>query len=184
MIAHRQFTSAEEMRAHAAAVHAKCFGKPPRKPKLVIVPKPVESAKGPYQPLWGIATIRFDAHVQAYRENMCAESMTGANKVKRYIRDRAVEMGSTYMEVMSFSRKRPLVRMRDIIFYEIKTYVKPDISYPELGRVFAGRDHSSILASYRRGAGYHGDQETAEVYWRKKDAMNNRYRETKARASA
>lgn len=148
MIAVREFTSTAEMRAHAVAVHARCFGKPRRHVPVIAAAPPEQAPRK--LPFWAFTCIRFDLHVFAYREHVAAESMIGAHKIKRYIRDQAMQEGSTYSEVLSQSRKRHLVKIRHQIIWEIKTHVKPEISYPELGRLMGGRDHTSCLHAFRK----------------------------------
>lgn len=136
---------ARQARFAAAAKHVV------QKPQIVIRRSP--SAPPPadrFKPLWMFGHLHFDHHLGAYARHQLEQALIGGHRLKRYIRDRAREMGLTYAVVVGQSRKRPIVAARDLIAWEIKTTVKPEISYPELGRLFGGRDHTSVLHSVRK----------------------------------
>ena len=81
-----------------------------------------------------------DAHVTAWRIWLCK---TSGSQCRYYIKHRAIELGFTYDRVVGLDRKKPIVRARQMIMWELKTIVKPDISWMEIGRLFGGRDHTT-----------------------------------------
>jgi hypothetical protein len=87
-----------------------------------------------------------DAHVTAWRIWMCR--VTGS-KCKHYVMLRAVELGFTYDEITSLDRHKAIVRARQLVMWELKTTVKPDISWMEIGRLF-GRDHTTAMHAVRK----------------------------------
>lgn len=150
MIEVREFTTAAEVFANAAAVRARRamlfnatrrqnFGatvsnakdEAPRekpKPKIIVTYRD---------------SIQKDAHVTAYY--LMKARME--NKALIYIQARCSELGITVKDVTGPSRIRSVVLPRQAIMWEIKTTIKPLISFPELGRLFGGRDHTTALHS-------------------------------------
>lgn len=154
MIAAREYTPANvaEMRANAVAVRARCFypkAAPKQKPSQVVtLRRPEAKIANQRKPSWMTEPTYFDHHLGAKARYLLERAEIGGHRLKKYIRDRAEEMGLTYSEVISKSRIKTRVRARDLIIYEIKTTVKPGISFPELGRLFGNRDHTTALHSY------------------------------------
>ena len=72
--------------------------------------------------------------------------------------------------------------IRDMIVFEIKTDVKPGISYPELGRLF-GKDHTSAILSYHRHAARLGDPESAARIERKRAESRRGHDARRAKAA-
>ncbi|MBX5238649.1 helix-turn-helix domain-containing protein [Rhizobium sp. NLR22b] len=68
---------------------------------------------------------------------------------KDYMRRRCKELGITMKDLCGPRRAHPLVDHRQLIMWELKMIVKPEISYPELGRLFR-RDHTTALWAVRR----------------------------------
>lgn len=101
-------------------------------------------------PEWMIADFQFDAHVQDYREWMARNLRFYGSPVRQYINRRAAELGLTYDQMIGKGRTREVTEARHLIWWEIKNIVKPDISYPEIGRIFGGRDHTSVLHGIRK----------------------------------
>lgn len=125
----------------AARVQSKVLAKLEQEPKAI----PLR-----IKPIWMFGHTSFDHHVLTFQSFFEQRRRAGGHRIKQYILTRATELGSSYAEVLSHSRKRRLVAIRDQIIWEIKTQVKPEISFPELGRLMGGRDHTSILHSYRK----------------------------------
>lgn len=87
-----------------------------------------------------------DAHVVAYRQHIARQQC----KAIPYLSARCEEIGIPLREITSDIRTRGIVRPRQIIMWEIKRTVKPWISFPELGRLFGGRDHTTALHAIRK----------------------------------
>lgn len=141
----KTFTSAADIMANAVAVHKRLLnpGKlQPATAKAFIAKPLVETVEAKRQFLLRA----HDEHVKAWqRWRACA-----GTPLRNYIYKRCDELGVTYEDIVGHSRLRRFVYPRHLIMWEIKKRVKPDISYPELGRLFGGRDHTSILHSVRK----------------------------------
>lgn len=98
------------------------------------------------EPEWVAREILFDAHVKQWRYLSGQENIT----CRAYIKMRAAELGFTFEEITGPKRARKYVEPRHLIMWEVKTKLRPEISYPELGRLFGGRDHTSALWAVRR----------------------------------
>ncbi|TBY54542.1 hypothetical protein E0H59_13740 [Rhizobium leguminosarum bv. viciae] len=139
----REFSSAAELRAHAVAVHARCFNPPLRlapKPEP-IVEEPVIRVFARQLPTWEAGTISFDAHVVEWRNRM-------ANPPKAYLKDRCRELGIPYTVIIGADRRRNVSDPRQVLMWEIHN--KFGLSFPALGRLFGGRDHTTALYSVRK----------------------------------
>jgi hypothetical protein len=93
------------------------------------------------QPEWKTKAISFDAHIKQW----LLENGELQLSCKEYIRLRAVELAIDYETLIGPNRGRAVVAARHLVMWEVKTFVKPHMSFPELGRVFGGRDHTSAL---------------------------------------
>jgi hypothetical protein len=140
----------EGQRLHYAEVRKRLYGKPAPAKVIPPAPKIEQSAFIPkflhLQPLWKREYIHFDAHIHDWRIELLARS----SPLKAYIIRRSAELGYNFDHTMKRSRKREIVDVRHLIMWEIKRLVKPEISYPELGRLFGGYDHTSCLSAVRR----------------------------------
>lgn len=98
------------------------------------------------KPEWKRKAIIFDAHVRRWREE------TGSSRLslKDFVRRRSVELGSDYETVVGPNRSREAVRARQIIMWEIKKMRGEKISYPEIGRLFGSRDHTTVLHAVKK----------------------------------
>lgn len=65
--------------------------------------------------------------------------------LRRYIVGRCIELGANYAQIVGPSRRRSISDERQLLAWEIKTVVKPEISFVELGRIFGGRDHTTMM---------------------------------------
>ncbi|KQV83259.1 helix-turn-helix domain-containing protein [Rhizobium sp. Root1220] len=143
-IAARNYTSGAEIIASANAVHQRLMGRPPqRKQPMIAVAAPDKPKPRPRSPMWRKWPIKFDAHVIEWRERMLSPC-------KAHMRSRCKELGITMKALCGLRRTHPLVDYRQLIMWELKTIVKPEMSYPELGRLFGGRDHTTGLHAVRR----------------------------------
>lgn len=108
-------------------------------------------------PLWQEREITFDAHETAWKLWRADALAANGSPLKAYIRRRAQDFGLSYADVIGPSRKRVVAHARQLIMWEIKTIVRPGnkqgdrdyVSYPEIGRLFGGRDHSTVLHAVR-----------------------------------
>lgn len=72
------------------------------------------------------------------------EAHKGRPSAKRIIQSIAREHGFTYEDIVGPSRNRKLVAARYHAVWEVKREY-PLISTPRLGRLFGGRDHSTLV---------------------------------------
>ena len=63
----------------------------------------------------------------------------------------ATHYGLTVDDLISPTRTRPLVEARHVAMYLMRTLT--DYSYPAIGKVFGGRDHTTCIAAYEKIAG-------------------------------
>lgn len=61
----------------------------------------------------------------------------------------AAEHGLTFADFTSDCRRRDIARPRQIAMHTIKTLC-PHMSYPAIGRLLGGRDHTTILHGVRK----------------------------------
>jgi len=118
-------------------------------------------------PAWQIAELYFDHHVNAWRSWKAEEGM----KCKAHIRRRCADLGVSYDDLMGPSRKKKIVQARDLLAYEIKTTVRPQISWPELGRLL-NREHSAIFYSVMKMRAAAGDPDAIASIEKRKARMN------------
>jgi hypothetical protein len=111
-------------------------------------------------PLWTWSTVRFDAHVKVWEKVVAIRKEQGTDEVieleldflietKRPVKDIVLETlkrfpGITWEEVTGIHRNRHIVEARHACMYEVKTQ-RQDLSYPLVGRIFGGRDHTTVL---------------------------------------
>ena len=94
-----------------------------------------------------------DAHVKAFRR----WQMVATNgPCTAHILSRCAEERIPYESVMGPCRTRKIAEFRQLLMWEIKTSVKPSATYPELGRLFGGRDHTTALHAIRKMEARHG----------------------------
>lgn len=87
-----------------------------------------------------------DAHVRSWEAWKAGQG----SPCKQYVKSRCEELEVPYEKVVGPCRSRRFVDVRQLIMWELKTIVKPTISYPELGRLFGGRDHTTCLWAVRK----------------------------------
>lgn len=136
----RQYSSGAEIYEAARSLrylHAAPVRRPV--PELAVVPQ-IDP------PLWQKHDIKFDAHVTTYEEWFSPN----ISPTRRYIACRAAELGFTYAEIVGHRKFKDLVAARQLLMWEVKRIVKPDISYPALGRLFGGRDHATCVWVVRK----------------------------------
>ncbi|MBX4889796.1 helix-turn-helix domain-containing protein [Rhizobium bangladeshense] len=162
-IAHREFTSAAEMRAHAAAVHQRCFN-PAIRPAPAALPQAVPTVAQIREfcarpaPAWESGLVTFDAHVVAYRVAQSISSFSlsgevrtgdwGGPKIRRSIDAIVKEVlenypGVTVDNIQSVRRTHDIVPARRVCMFEVYMQ-RPDLSLPMIARWFR-KDHTTVL---------------------------------------
>lgn len=161
MIAVREFTSTAEMRAHAVAVHARCFNSKARPvlalPAPVVAFKPKPSMIREAKPLWMRKHTHFDTHVVESRrilELLKTGEIEFPKCDKRTILTIVTEVlqrfpGVTIPQVKGPTRHRDIVAARQAAMYAVRQE-RQDLSFPAIGRWFGGRDHTTVLHAVRK----------------------------------
>lgn len=72
----------------------------------------------------------------------------------------AVGLGSNKEDVVSATRRQEIVRVRDLIAFLLREY--GGMSYPAIGRLLGGRDHTTIIHAHRKIAAQ--IQKTPDIY--------------------
>jgi DNA-binding transcriptional MerR regulator len=101
----------------------------------IIAPKP---PRGP-RPLWERCSLFFNQHVVDYRNHLVSLSV---NPVKIYLHQRASELGFTAAQLTGRNRTKRVSNARHLVMFEIHKRFKK--STVEIGRIFGGRDHTSV----------------------------------------
>lgn len=131
---------------NAVDIRKRLMNPPPRPPRAT--PQIIDTVTRVAKPI--VVTYRDqnqkDAHVIAWVEWRIEQ----AHPCKAYIRRRAKELGYTYDQIMTGGRNHDLAFARHLLMWEIKAIVKPEITWPELGRLFGGRDHTTCLYAVRK----------------------------------
>lgn len=140
-------TERERQQAHYKEVRERIWGAKPKLKNQSDVVKTVVRGVGykPLRPLWTQKPMQFDAHVTAYWLWVAEQS----SPKRAYIKQRAIELGFTFEDIVGEGRTRNVVAARHLIVWEVKM-IWPDASWPELGRILGDRDHTTILYSYRK----------------------------------
>lgn len=140
-------TELERQRAHYKEIRDRIWSakpKPKVSPASSIKTVPVKQWK-PDLPMWREADIHFDAHVIDYR----IWQVDQASPKRAYVRRRAAELGFSLDQIASAKRTRDVVAARQLLMWEVRT-IWPEASYPEIGRMFGGRDHTTILHAFNK----------------------------------
>lgn len=123
------------------------------------------------------AGVRFNYHERLWLEWKIAQIA----KVKNHIATRCAERGLAVDDIKSRSKRDELVEFRDTLVYEIKTEVDPAISWEQLARHF-GRDHTSIITAYDRGAAAAGDPVAIERVKKRRQEASRRFQASKGKS--
>lgn len=92
-------------------------------------------------PEWMVKQGHFDAHMNDWRRFM-------GSKSKVHIAIRASHFGLSASDITGGSRKRNIVHARHIIAYELVKFFGK--SYPEVGRLLGGLDHTSCIHAVKK----------------------------------
>ncbi len=150
IVAAREFTSAAEMRAAAVAVHARCF-QPRARGRLTplvkdtsivtaLVIPPCET-----RPAWIVQETLFDAHVVQHQSRQIEIAM---NPAKVHIKDRCREIGIRFEVIVGSDRRKKTAAIRHLLMWEVHDLFR--LSFPAIGRLFGGRDHTTCLYAIRK----------------------------------
>lgn len=110
------------------------------KTALLAAPEVKETAKAPRR------EVDENHHVLEWRKWIIREKTA---PIRTYIEQRCAEAGINVDKLLSASRRRDVTEFRQLLMWEIKMEVRPDMSLPEIGRVFA-RDHTTVLSAIRK----------------------------------
>jgi hypothetical protein len=121
------------------------FTKPQECAPVVSLPEPVKTIVYARRPAWKLKETCFDHHVQQYKNRLL--NLTCKPHVI-YIQDRCRELGVSYDAIIVPCRRRIFVRPRQIIMAELRD--KFGLSFPRIGQLFGGLDHTTVIASLRR----------------------------------
>lgn len=119
--------------------------RPKPAPEPVIEP-PRRRYMAPQIPLWERQDVTFNAHIVEFRawQHEQYERQTAKGHIIR----RCEEFGASYTIMVGPSRHRPVANLRQILYFEV--HEKFGRSFPQIGRLFGGRDHTTALHGYRK----------------------------------
>jgi chromosomal replication initiator protein len=158
-------TALKEQHENWKAARERLF-RPAVKPHLIDAPIEITKTR----PLWRIQAIEFDDHVRLYRKiirdymaelsvEMRAAHAEAATELlpihtKTPARDIIEDVlqhfpGVTWADLKGPRRTRAFVLPRQIAVYEVHRR-RQDMSLPQIGRLFGGRDHTTALSSIRK----------------------------------
>jgi hypothetical protein len=103
------------------------------------------------KPSWKRMDNHFDAHVVDTRFERGEIHLSPI----AFLRRRCIFHAAKFDDMVGHSRKRMFVPTRDILILEVKL-AYPYLSLPQIGRLFGGRDHTTILHSLRKLGVDHG----------------------------
>lgn len=142
MIPTRQYTSGSEVLAGYAAVRKRLFS--PR-----IAPRareePEQQVRIVYSRVKRQWVHQFDEHVKDWREhlNLCKE------RPEAFLKRRCGELGVSYRDVIKSSiRFREHAEPRQVLMAEVRE--RYGLSYPTIGKLFGGRDHTTAVHACRK----------------------------------
>lgn len=113
------------------------------------------------KPLWMGKPIQFNHHVVAWlRHKLALENGERSPSERRMMAEITVDTlrdfpDVTLEDVMGQSRNRKIVHARQLIMYQIYRE-RLDTSFPEIGRFFGGRDHTTVMHAVRKMEAIHG----------------------------
>jgi hypothetical protein len=142
------------MNMHTSELHRQALAHQPIKDRLwnsKPAPKmeaPVERTTyvrymAPQIPLWAREPVSFDAHSANWKYDRAV-----FNTPLAYLKRRCAELNIPYSLMTGESRMRDLVVRRQLVTWEI--IVTFGLSFPAVGRLMGGRDHTTCLHSFRK----------------------------------
>jgi hypothetical protein len=104
--------------------------------KVDLIPEVHKPFMAQQIPQWKLGKMHFDAHVVEW-------GMRHANPALAYLKDRCAELDILFRHIIGPGRRYAVVEIRHLLMWEI--YEKFDLSLPQIGRLFGGRDHTTVL---------------------------------------
>jgi hypothetical protein len=142
MISHREYSSTADLIAGAAEIKQRLFA--PR-PAVVSVPaaKPIVE---PDRRRFQVKPITaYDAHLLAFVE-------WRSNPPLGFLKMRCRELDVSYADIVGPKRTADIANIRHSLIAEVKDKF-PHLSNHIVGKLFGGRDHTTVLASIWRATG-------------------------------
>jgi hypothetical protein len=137
-----QVSALRQQHERHMAVRARLFAPTPAPKHLKVVEEPIIILNAP---AWRLEEVQQDWHVQQRNRRL---SEMAANGPKVYVKDRCEELGVSFAEVIGAGRRRKIAMVRHRLMWEVAQNF--GLSYPALGRLFGGRDHTSCLFAVRK----------------------------------
>ena len=140
-------TELERQRAHYKEIRDRIWAakpKPKVSPASSIKTVPAKQWK-PDLPMWRETDIHFDAHVTDFR----IWQVDQASPKRAYLRDRAIEMGTTLKAILTGGRKRGIIAKKHLLIWEVK-WLWPKTTFPELCRLFKLGDHTTAISAIKK----------------------------------
>jgi hypothetical protein len=94
---------------------------------------------------------RLDPATSPARRRQLADLTPGQLVVLAILRAAAEEFGVPLAEILSESRERYVVDARHAAMWALRQHV--ELSYPDIGQIFNGRDHTTAMNAVRRVEG-------------------------------
>jgi hypothetical protein len=144
------------------AARERLLGLKPKKTETVAVAAVTEIKTA--RPLWMTKVVTFDDHVRLYLAELSVEMrsaraelamellvpLPGKTPARDIIEDVLQHFpGVTWADLKGPRRTRAFVLPRQIAVYEVHRR-RQDLSLPQIGRLFGGRDHTTALSSIRK----------------------------------
>lgn len=175
------------------------------RPAIVTIPQKQKHAPEPIVmaqlPLWSVVDLYFDWHVRVWHEaierevadlaheNVALRAALNVQKAdleemaymprrltKHIIADVLENFpGVTWEDLKGKHRTSNIVYPRQLCMYEIHRQRK-DLSYPAIGRLFGGRDHTTVLHAVRKIESMTSDDRRAEEWMQRKHVKRRRKR--------
>lgn len=123
--------------ARFAAAARKAARKPSAPPPVILIERNATVIRIEHSHSW---------HIRLWHKWKSDQGNVG----KAHILRRCEELGVTYEEIVGKVKKRDIAAARQLLMWEVKTLIKPDASYPEVGRLFGNRDHTTVLHAVRK----------------------------------
>lgn len=169
--------------SHYADIRKRLFGVPAPKPRVIITKTVVKPEPAPEPivlaqlPLWSVVDLYFDSHVRVWceaiereiAEDLSEMAYMPPRRLTKHIIAEVLENfpGVTWDDVKGKHRTLDVIYPRQLCMHAVHEQRK-DLSYPQIGKLFGGRDHTTALHSIRKiQAMTSEDRETAYNRWLK-----------------
>lgn len=96
-------------------------------------------------------------HVEAWKVWKAGDPRL--TKARMWVATRAAEIGSSYREIMSGSKDKPIVAMRHRLIWEFHKFYRPDLGWKDLGRAFRINHSTAVHAFWKIEARETGSDE-------------------------